>query len=148
MERVIIRKARLSDVNQVYQLGKIIRELDFSKKYPFHERSEIKEFIGNPRENIFLVAQLGGRIIGFLYARLLSHSVGGWCMLDNIGVSGDFRNQGIGTSMLKELYKILRKNKISYIQILESMNKKTRKFWRNQGFKEAKTFIWAEKMIR
>ncbi|MBS3074972.1 hypothetical protein J4429_00775 [Candidatus Pacearchaeota archaeon] len=40
-------------------------------------------------------------------------------------------------------------NKINYIQILEDLhNKKTRKFWKDKGFKEEKTFVWADKILK
>jgi hypothetical protein len=49
--------------------------------------------------------------------------------------------------MLHELYSELKKRRIHYVQILEAHHKTTRKFWKDKGFKETKTFIWAEKTI-
>jgi len=147
MKAITIRHAKEDDVSKIYNLGKKINELGFSKKFPFHERSELKEFIKNKKENIFLVA-VSDEITGFLYARILSKHARGWCMLDNLAVDGKYRNYGVGTLLLKELYKILRKRKVNYIQVLENINhKKTRKFWKDKGFKETKIFVWAEKTI-
>lgn len=144
-----ITKAKISEAAEIYRLGKKIHELDFSRKYPFHELSEIKEFIIHPKENIFLVAKANGEIIGFIFARILSHHAGGWCMLDNLGVEPKFRHEGIGETLLKGLYKEIKKRKVWYVQILESArHKKTRSFWKKMGYKETKMFIWAEKRIR
>ena len=146
--KIKIRHGKLSDVNEIYKLGERISELGFSKKYKFHEKSELKEFIRKPKENIVLVALINKEIVGFIYARILAHGSGGWCMLDNLAVSKKYRKHGIGTELLEELYKILKKRKIHYIQILEDIHKKhTRKFWKDKKFKESHVFIWAEKEI-
>ena len=156
-----IRNAKPKDATEIYKLGKEIHELAFSKKFPFHELSEIKEFIKNKEQNIFLVAEeemknqekknqekkKEVKIIGFLYAKILSHHAGGWCMLDNIAILKKYRKHGIGSLLLQELYKNLKQRKIHYVQILEAHRKSTRKFWKQKGFKETKTFIWAEKII-
>ncbi|MGD0728603.1 MAG: GNAT family N-acetyltransferase [Candidatus Micrarchaeaceae archaeon] len=142
-----ISKAKKNDATKIYLFGKKIKELNFSSKYPFHELSEIKEFLSKPKENIFLIAEIDGRITGFLFAKILAHSAGGWCMLDNLAVSQNYRNKGLGKQILKEFYKEIKAKKIRYVQILESNNKMTRQFWKNNGYRETKTFIWAEKRL-
>lgn len=147
-EKISIVKAKIGKAGEVYHLGRRIHELDFSRKMPFHQLSEIKEFIKHPKENIFFTAQANGKIIGFVYAKILSHHAGGWCMLDNLGVTEEYRGQGIGEMLLKELYKEIKKRKVWYVQILEEAHhKKTRAFWKKMGYKETKMFIWAEKKV-
>lgn len=149
METVKISKAKYFEAVEIYRLGKRIHELDFSRNYPFHELSEIKELITHPKENIFFKAKVNGELAGFIYARILSHHAGGWCMLDNIGVEPKYRRHGIGEKLLKMLYKELKKRKVWYVQILEEAHhKKTRAFWKKMGYKETKMFIWAEKAVR
>src|SRR5580693_5992243 len=104
MLEVKIRKAKISDARAIYILGKRIHELGFSSKYPFHELSEIKEFISAPKENIMLIAQHKGENIGFIFAKILAHSAGGWCMLDNLGVDFEHRRNGVGEKLLNALY--------------------------------------------
>jgi hypothetical protein len=53
--KFVIRKAKLSDVNQIYELGLKTEELEFSSEFPFHEKSELREFISKPKENILFV---------------------------------------------------------------------------------------------
>ena len=146
--KITITKAKLSEAGEIYRLGKKIHELDFSRRLHFHELSEIKEFISHPKENIFLVAKENGEIIGFVFAKILSHHAGGWCMLDNIGVEKKYRNQGAGEELLKALYKEIKNRKVWYVQILEEAHhKKTRSFWKKMGYNETKMFIWAEKKV-
>ncbi len=145
----LVRKAKLSDVNQIYHLGSKIEELEFLSEFTFHEKYELREFLSHPKENILLLAVVKKGIVGFIYAKILARSNGGWCMLDNIAVLKKYRGQGIGSSLLKELYKELKRIKINYVQILEEIHhKKTRAFWKSKGFKEKKVFIWAEEIIK
>lgn len=91
-----IRKAKIEDASQIYLLGKKSHELSFSPKYPFHELSEIREFISKPKENIIFIAQNDDKIMGFIQAKILAHHAAGWCMLDNIYVESHHRHQGTG----------------------------------------------------
>lgn len=143
--KIIIRRARSSDINEIYSIGKRTIELNFSKKMNFHDKIELREFIKRPRDNLLIIAEIDNDTIGFLYAKIVSRT---WCILDNLVVKPEFRKLGTGHLLLEELYKILKNNKITYIQILEDINnKKTRKFWKDNGFKEEKVFIWADKRI-
>lgn len=144
-----IRLANKKDIPEVYKLGKILSELSFSNKFPFHERTELKEFVKNRKENIFLVAEDNKKVIGFVFAKILAHGSGGWCMLDNLAVDNKFRNHGVGSLLLNEIYRVIKERKIYYVQILEEIHhKRTRKFWRDKGFKEERVFIWADKFLR
>jgi ribosomal protein S18 acetylase RimI-like enzyme len=148
MVEIEITTAKAADAKSIYLLGKKIHELDFSPRYPFHGLSEIKESISVPKENILFTGKLDRQIVGFVYAKILSHHSGGWCLLDNIAVDQCYRHQGIGEKLLKVLYRELKKRNISYVQILEEAHhKKTRGFWKKEGFRETKTFVWAEKEI-
>lgn len=148
-KEVHIKKAVLKDLNQVYNLGsKFEDSLKASKikSVNFHEKAEFKEFIKHPKENIFLVAVLNKEIIGFLYARIISSD---WCMLDDLAVDKIYQNHGVGSLLLNNFYTLLKKKKITYVQILEEIHhKKTRHFWRSKGFKEEKVFVWADKLIK
>lgn len=139
-----IRRAKNKDINSVYILGEQVDELKFSNKN-FHEKFELKHFLKG-KDNIFLVAEIDKKVEGFLYAKIISKD---WCMLDNLVVSKKFRNNGMGSQLLEELYKLLKKMKVDYIQVIEDVTKKkTREFWRNKGFKEQKVFVWADKILK
>jgi len=142
-----IHHATREKVNEIYLFGKKVHELDFSKKYPFHQRAELTEATSD-KNSILLVAEENKEVVGFLLAKIIFYRAGGWCMLDNIAVRKDFQGNGISNLLLKSLYLILRKRKVHYVQVLEEMHhKNTRKFWKHEGFRETKKFIWAEKGI-
>jgi len=143
--RVKIRRAKLKDINEIYSIGICAKELEFSKDMNFHEKAELKEFINHPKDNILIVAVVEKKVVGFTFAKIVSTS---WCMLDNMVIEDKFRDNGIGSLFLEELYSILKREKIGYIQILEEIHhKKTRDFWKKKGFHEEKKFIWADKKV-
>jgi N-acetylglutamate synthase-like GNAT family acetyltransferase len=140
-----IRRGKIKDVEEVFSIGERISELKFSRK-AFHDKDEIEEWVKKPKDNLLLVSEVDGKIAGFIYAKIIDRH---WCLLDNLAVLDKYRAHGMGTKLVEELYKILRKNKIDYIQILEEIHhKRTRKFWRDKGFREEKVFIWADKFLR
>ncbi len=147
-EKVKILQAEKKDLEEVLKLGRKFEDsLKASKlkKAHFHEKKEFLEFIKNPEENVFLAAKIDNKIVGFIYAKILSHD---WCMIDNLAVNEKYQKHGIGSMLLEKLCEILKKRKISYIQILEEIHhKKTRKFWRDKGFREEKVFVWADKWL-
>jgi N-acetylglutamate synthase-like GNAT family acetyltransferase len=144
-----IRRAKLKDADKIYEIGSNMKELNFSNKFKFHQKDEIIEFVKKPKDNIFLVALIDEKIVGFLYAKILAYGQWGWCMLDNLAVEKKFRGEGIASMFLKELYKIMKKRKVHYVHILEDVHrKKTKKFWHDRGFKEERIFVWADKIIR
>lgn len=145
-EEISIRRANLKNILQVYSLGKRTEELNFSGGMKFHDKSELIEFVKNPDTNILLVAKIDEDIVAFLYAKIVSKT---WCILDNLAVEHKYRGRGIGHLLLNYFYKILKDKKISYVQVLEEIHhKKTRDFWKKQGFKEEKVFVWADKSLR
>jgi len=140
-----IRRAKKEDISEIFAIGESAEEFKFSKKH-FHEKFELREFLKKPKENVFLVAAEGKEILGFIYAKIITED---WCMLDNLAVKKEYRQHGIGSALLNELYKILKKEKIDYVQILEEIHHKaTRKFWHDKGFREEKVFVWADKKIK
>ncbi len=144
-----VRKATKGDARAIYLLGKKVHELGFSRKYPFHNLGEIREFLGARHENILFVAEVDGGIAGFIFAKVLSHSSGGWCLLDNLAVEPRYRHHRMADTMLHSLYREMRRRKVRYIQILEDAHqRRTREFWKRQGYRETKLFIWAEKETR
>lgn len=144
-----IRCAQKRDVNNIFNLGcKLEGSLKASKQKGehFHDKSEFLKFIKNPKDNVLLVAEIDNKFIGFIYAEIRD---GNWCSIDNIAVDKKYQGLGIGTKLLNELYRILRKKKINYIQLLvEKNHKQTQKFWKSKGFKEGKTFIWFDRYLK
>lgn len=146
---IAIRRAQKKDIDKIFNLGCRLEDAlkaSNQKWEHFHKKSEFFEFIKKPEKNILLVAETEGKFVGFIYAEIAGKN---WCRLDNIAVDKKYQNKKIGTKLLNELYKILRKKKISYIQLLtEIHHKQTKKFWKNKGFKEGKTLVWFDRYLK
>lgn len=147
--RLKIRRAQPRDVDNIFNLGSGFKDSLKASKIRgehFHEKSEFLEYIKNPKKNVLLVAEVDNKFVGFVCAELIDKE---WCVLDNIAVDKKYQGRGIGTKLLDELYSILRKKKIFYIQLLAEKNhKKIQKFWKSKGFKEGKTFVWFDKYVK
>jgi ribosomal protein S18 acetylase RimI-like enzyme len=143
--KIVIRKARISDVNKIYSLGMKTKELRFSKKFGFHGKDEIKEYSKNKNGNILLVALYKNKFAGFLFAKIVDKD---WCILDNIAIDKKYRQHGIGSELIEYLSKMLKNKGMDYVQCLvDSKNKKLRNFWKGKGFKEEKVFVWVDKEV-
>jgi ribosomal protein S18 acetylase RimI-like enzyme len=146
--KIKIRRAQKKDVNNIFNLGNKLKDLlkaSKQQKGHFHEKSEFLEFIKKPKNDILLVAEINNKFMGFICAEIIDKD---WCLLDNIAIDKRYWGRGIGTKLINELYKILRKKKVDYIQLLvEKSHIQTQKFWKSKGFKEGKTFVWFDKYI-
>lgn len=102
----------------------------------------IKDF-GGP-DDLCLVAELGGHLLGAIWSRILSGEVKGY---GNIGkntpelafsVKKDFRRQGIGTKLLKEMLVLLKEK--GYEKVSLSVNKDNYAYhiYRKHGFQVVK----------
>jgi ribosomal-protein-alanine N-acetyltransferase len=143
--KATVRRARLSDVEGIYRMGCRAWELSFSDRFHFHERSELRKWARKPSENIFLVAEKGGRLAGFILAHVLSRD---WCELDNIDVGPEFRGHGIGNALMEGFMREIRCRRVRYVQTLvRASNKRAMRFWKKHGFSRGKTFLWYEEEI-
>ena len=143
--KIKIRIGAFKDVNEVFKIGEQTKELRFSRKMHFHEKREIKTWIKD-KKSILLVAESNKQVIGFLYAILIDKD---WCMLDNVSVKKEFRNNGVGTLLIETFNRQMKKMKVTYISALVDRNyKEPHDFWKKQGFQEGTTYIWYGKDIK
>jgi ribosomal-protein-alanine N-acetyltransferase len=87
---------------------------------------------GDPRpERVGFVAESQGRVVGFLVAREIA---GEW-ELENVAVAPEASCQGIGTSLIEDLLRKLRKERAQrvFLEVRES-NFEARKLYERQGF--------------
>jgi len=142
---VSVRFARSSDIDQIHAMGTSDRVFEVSPAIHFYEETELKEWVNAPHENVLLVAEESSQIIGFLYAKIMSHH---WAMLDNFYVKPIFRQQGIGKQLLCCLTDILRQRGIVYVSTLcDSSDEVLLAQLPRQGFKRTKAYIWHEMFL-
>lgn len=100
----------------------------------------IKDF-GKYKDDYCLVADIDGEIIGAVWIRILSGDIKGFGYIDDqtpefaISLFKEYRGQGIGTCLMKEMINYLRK--AGYNQTSLSVQKENHavKLYLNMGFK-------------
>lgn len=146
MENIIIRKAKVGDAREIHLIQRKTKEFVISdgSKYDFFDQDEIKDWI-RKKDYIALVAENNSKVVGFLLARMATRY---WCLIEAISIEEKFKRRGIGKSLLKELYKELKKYDVYIVQaFVRSDMKQPQIFWKKQGFKPRKTFTWFDKRL-
>lgn len=125
-----IANAGIEDIESIV---KITRSKENRKALPWVMKVVLEDCIKNPEKNILLVAKNKfNEVIGFvrLYCRLDKTAT-----LHEIAVKEDCKNKGIGTNLLKEAEKTVKKKNSSFIQLktLEELAD-VHKFYLKNGF--------------
>jgi ribosomal protein S18 acetylase RimI-like enzyme len=155
MSDVLIRRIEERDVDAVgrlwYQLS--IHHEPFAAYYKVKHDSEnlliehVKDLMR--RSCIFFVAEVGGRIVGFVSGYVVMRNpqmaierIG---KVDNIFVSDEFRGKGIGTQLLETLFRYLQGQGMTYIELsCDFANDRALKLYKELGFKEQKVLMVRE----
>jgi len=140
--KVKVRLAKQKDVNNIYKIGTSHSDFAVSKRIRFYERNEIKEWIRN-KSHIFLVAEKGNKIIGFLCCIIISRH---WAMIDNLFILPEYRHTGNGKKLLETCIKKLKERKIDYATRLIKLKKFSKKY-PLMGFKPESKYIWVDEFI-
>lgn len=138
-----IRKASNQDVPIIYRLGKNIVEFHTSDQAPnFWPEEVLRNCIG--KEDVyFFVAGLNDEIVGFVIAncnRSLSK-----VQLENIFVKPEFRGQGIGTNLAKNVIEVAKSDQYQFISVLTPPSDiGAIKAYEKAGFVKGETFLWLD----
>ena len=125
---VKIRKAELKDVDSCLELSKI-PELLNPDKTPSH-KWWIKAFV---KENqIFFIAEEGNKIVGFIMGE---RTTGNLAIFHSLVVKEDYKNNGIGTKLIKSAEKECKKRKLKAIMLYGyADNKKAVSFFEKKRY--------------
>ncbi len=112
MENIRIRELKASDTDDIADIyASIVRksvDLDFKALIEKHARSE---------NDICFVAELDGRVIGFMISYILTFGFGieksAW--IATLGVDPEFMGRGIGDRLAREIFKLYQQMGISRV---------------------------------
>ena len=106
-------------------------------------REKIAEEIKDDR-NIFLFCEIAGQTVGVIL--ITDDGRKGW--LNRLAVIPEFRNRGIGVSLVKEAEKIMRDRGLGIITcLIEDYNQISRKMFQKLGYVEHKEIIYYAKRL-
>jgi ribosomal protein S18 acetylase RimI-like enzyme len=148
MEKIIIRKAKADDLNDILRLNldlfkKEHREYDKSMDLKWTYGKEGKSYFkkrASGKEGFCVVAENNQKIIGYLCGGLYDHGYrikAVYAELENMIVDKKFRGKGIGKMLAKEFLKWCKVKKANYISVTASgKNISGIEFYRSLGFKD------------
>lgn len=128
---MIIRKAKLKDINECVSLSKI-KEFEYPLGFPD------KESLTNSLDKIFLVVEEDNKVIGFILGYPLTQKL---VYLDLMTVHKNYRGKGIGQKLIKTFKEELKKRGVKeYLLFTPSFNKRTINFYQKKGLKKGKQY--------
>lgn len=107
-----IRKLSIEDLDAVIHIQEIITKSKIGAKKIRYWREQILK-----DSSLNLAAQDGERVVGFIISEITTNSFGldqsGWIKI--IGVHPKYMGTGIGQSLINQLFRLFKKNKINEI---------------------------------
>lgn len=123
---MLIRPARREDLGEVLRL----EYQCFKDPYPMDLLMHLRET--NPLS--FLVAEMGGKIIGYVIGTIRWGNVG---HVLNIGVDPQYRRKGVGTALMERLMDYFKKRGVKKVRLeARESNIGARQFYSCLGFSE------------
>lgn len=146
MEKVIIRKAELADLNSIQKLNDNLFDLEFNNfddtlKREWALEKEGQEYFEDMIKNeIVFVAQIEGKIVGYLAGSIceqISYITETFAELDNMCIDDEYRRYGIGTLLMNEFKKYCKEKNMQNIKVTASAkNNRAIQFYRKNGFED------------
>lgn len=146
MEKVIIRKAVLEDLNSIQKLNNSLFDLEFNNfddtlkvGWPFEKDG--KEYFENMINNeIVFVATVDKEIVGYLAGSIceeISYITETFAELDNMCIYDEYRRFGIGTLLMNEFKKYCKERNVQNIKVTASAkNSRAIQFYMKNGFED------------
>lgn len=171
MENIKIRKAELSDTEQILEIySYYVRNTAITFEYDVPDKEEFQERIRKISGRYpYLVAEQDGRIVGYAYAGTFKdRKAYDWAVELTVYVDKDCRKGGIGKMLYEQIEKILKQMGITNLYACigvpeaedEYLTRNSIEFHEHLGFKQVGEFhncgykfdrwynmVWAEKII-
>jgi GNAT superfamily N-acetyltransferase len=139
---MIVRRAIPDDAKAIYDIGINSQAFRVSDEVPFYEFDEVVAWLHSPMDNLFIVAEQGESLTGFLFCKVMSIH---WALLDNFFVVPSARGMGTGTALLGSLKQILMEREIKYLSALfREQEGDTLSFFQQRGFRRQQKYSWMD----
>ena len=88
-DQFVARYATSTDIRVIYELGTSTDEFKVSEQLIFYTKSELLEWVKDRRENILMVLEKNGLVVGFTFSKLMSHR---WALAETLYIHPDHRS--------------------------------------------------------
>lgn len=142
MAKITITTPTLNDIDTLVFWGNSSPELMGYADDHWYSKNDLKKWLADPRDDLFLVAKIEGKLAGMC----LVHHMRDWAFLSTLYVNPPHRGRKIGTKLLDEAHRQLRKNGISTIELMvKEDNLAAQKLYKKSKFRTGYKFIWMYK---
>lgn len=138
-----IRKASLEDIPIVYALGQDVTEFHTSDQAPNFWPEEVLRECIDKDDVYFFVAVSGDKVVGFIIANLNKSLEK--ALIENIFVVPDFRGQGVGLILTKNVIEVAKSDDYQFISVLTPPDDIAAiKVYERAGFSRGEVFLWLD----
>lgn len=133
---VMIREAQQRDADKISilceQLSRAVAVADVAER--------LKVYTSNPAEYLFLVAEAGGEVVGFVCAIIKTEILSGpQARIDGVVVDLNFRGGGVGRKLMEAAEKWAKENSSVTMKLNSNIKRtETHKFYEKLGYTNAK----------
>lgn len=144
-ENIKIKKAQKKDLNQVIKIW--ITEF---RKTPWNERwtkEKVKKTVKSYGGKVY-VAVIGNNVVGFALVTEIYYIDGPIVILENLVVSNNYQEKGIGSALLKHIERIYKKKRFAKVFLDTIKKTKSYKFYKKRGYKNSKYDVNLDKKLK
>jgi hypothetical protein len=87
-DKFVCRYATGTDIRVIYELGTGTDEFKVSDQLIFYTKSELLEWVKDRRENVLMVLEKNGLVVGFTFSKVMSHR---WALTETLYIHPDHR---------------------------------------------------------
>jgi N-acetylglutamate synthase-like GNAT family acetyltransferase len=87
-DQFMARYATSTDIRVIYELGTSTDEFKVSDQLIFYSKSELLEWVKDRRENVLMVLEKNGLVVGFTFCKIMSHR---WALTETLYIHPDHR---------------------------------------------------------
>jgi len=144
---ILIRGAKHQDIEVLWSLGKTVAEFSVNNNetITFWPKDILGKAVSSS-DTLILVAEANQQIVGFIIANLnvsLRKAI-----IENVYVSPENRDAGIGSKLLAELLANLDGTNIEYVSTLIPLDAdNASRLYLEAGFSKGEPFLWLDKSL-
>jgi ribosomal protein S18 acetylase RimI-like enzyme len=88
-DQFVARYATGTDIRVIHELGTNTDEFRVSDGLVFYTKSELLEWVKDRRENVLMVLEKNGLVVGFTFSKIMSHR---WALTETLYIHPDHRS--------------------------------------------------------
>lgn len=145
-EKIIIRKGKISDTEDLIQILRDVPELQGIEGEGIYTKDFVTGALKNKDRDLILIAEKDSKIAGLLMAELWKHKK--FSFITDIFIKPELRKQGIASRLFSKYENICKKDNMNIINLLVlTKNRRMQKWCRKHGFIRGNKMYYYEKKL-